>query len=123
MLNLICLLYQRGYQKADVLDLFRFIDWMLLLPEELELQLTNDLIHIEEKKMAYITNLERFAIAKGEERGELLGEMKMLLKQLNLKFNSVPDWVEHKITSADKKQLDHWVEKILTTESIESLFE
>lgn len=101
---------------------------MLQLPEDLELQLTNDIIHIEEEqKMAYVTNIERFAIARGEvrgvARGEKVGEIKVLLKLLQLKFNAVPKWAENKITAADKKQLDLWVEKILTAESLDSLFE
>lgn len=81
--------------------------------------------------MAYVTNIERFAIARGkalgeaqgEARGEKVGEIKILLKLLQLKFNAVPKWVENKITVADKKQLDLWVEKILTAESLDSLFE
>jgi len=122
--NLIRSLYHRGYQKQDVLELFRFIDWMLQLPEDLELQLTEDMVHIEEEqKMAYITNIERFAIAKGEARGEIMGEIKILLKLLHLKFNTVPEWVEKKIISADKKQLDLWVEKIMTTDTLDNLFE
>jgi hypothetical protein len=40
-----------------------------------------------------------------------------------LKFNNVPAWVEEKVTTADVAQLDQWVEKILTAESVDSLFE
>lgn len=32
-------LYRRGYQRQDILELFRFIDWVLALPEQLENQL------------------------------------------------------------------------------------
>jgi hypothetical protein len=36
---LVRMLYQRKWDKQRVIDLFRVIDWMMRLPEELELQL------------------------------------------------------------------------------------
>ncbi len=38
-LGLIRSLYRRGYARQDILELFRFIDWVLALPEGLEDQL------------------------------------------------------------------------------------
>ncbi|MBE8969664.1 hypothetical protein IQ277_26635 [Nostocales cyanobacterium LEGE 12452] len=29
-------LYEKGYQREDIINLFRFIDWVMRLPEELE---------------------------------------------------------------------------------------
>ena len=60
--------------------------------------------------------------ARGEARGKIEGEANTLLKQLNLKFGTVPDLVEQQIRSADKEQLDLWVEKILSASSIEEMF-
>lgn len=37
-LNLIQMLYERGYTRQDVLELFRFIDWVMVLPPDLEKQ-------------------------------------------------------------------------------------
>jgi len=120
--RLIRQLYQRGYDRQDILELFRFIDWMLLLPKELELQLKHEVIKIEEEqKMAYVTSIERFAKEEGETKGEIKGEAQTLLVLLKLKFGSLPEWAELKINSADKDQLDLWVEKFLTAESVESL--
>lgn len=34
-LNLIRGLYHGGYSKADILELFRIIDWLMTLPDEL----------------------------------------------------------------------------------------
>jgi hypothetical protein len=128
--KLIRLLYGRGYERQDILELLRFIDWMLRLPEKLELQLRRDFILIEEEqKMRYVTSWERFAEergvelgeARGIQLGEARGEAKTLLKLLKLKFGNVPVWVEEKVNSADKVQLDYWVDNILTAESLESL--
>ncbi len=122
--HLIRLLYRRGYDKTDIYYLLKFIDWMLLLPDDLALQLVDEVNKIEEsEKMPYVTTFERFAMERGEARGIVLGEAQTLLKQLKLKFGSVTDWAEEKINSADKAQLDIWVERILTAETIEALFE
>jgi hypothetical protein len=122
--KLIRLLYERGYQRQDILELFRFIDWMLRLPKALELQLNRELILIkEEEKMKYVTSIERFAEARGKAEGKAEGEAKTLLKLLKLKFNNLPAWVEEKVTTADVAQLDQWIEKFLTAQSIDSLFE
>ncbi|NOQ35867.1 MAG: hypothetical protein GQ569_08225 [Methylococcaceae bacterium] len=133
--QLIRLLYRRGYQRQQILDLLRFIDWMILLPKELELQLRYEITRIEEEeKMAYVTSFERLAKEEGEAlgetkgeirgeiRGEIKGEAQTLLKLFKLKFGSISQSIEDKVNNAEKAQLDQWVEKILTADSIESLF-
>ncbi len=63
-------LYERGYARQDVLELFRFIDWLLQLPEELEQQLQHTITsYEEEQKMTYITSVERMSEKKGWQRG------------------------------------------------------
>lgn len=100
---------------------------MLQLPEVLEKQLIQDIEQIEqEEHMTYVTALERYAEKRGLEigkaMGEAQGEAQTLHKQLRLKFNDLPDWVEEKINQADKAQLDQWVERILFINSLDDLF-
>ncbi|MEO5369680.1 MAG: hypothetical protein H7833_06340 [Magnetococcus sp. DMHC-1] len=53
------MLYERGFNRQQIVDLFRFIDWVLSLPEELDNQFWVNLSHFEEnKKMPYITSCE-----------------------------------------------------------------
>ncbi|WP_198245181.1 hypothetical protein [methane-oxidizing endosymbiont of Gigantopelta aegis] len=59
---------------------------------------------------------------RGEARGEVRGEANTLLKQLNLKFGVLPAWVEQRVNAADKKQLDVWVARILTEDTLEKIF-
>lgn len=69
-LHLIKLMYDRRYDRAQVLELFRVIDWMIQLPEALEQLLWDQVQKIEEaKKMPYVTSVERIGIAKGVEQG------------------------------------------------------
>ncbi len=43
--NLVKRLYTKGFQREDVLELFRFIDWLFALPAALEAQFQQQLIH------------------------------------------------------------------------------
>ncbi|MCI5180339.1 MAG: hypothetical protein D3911_13640 [Candidatus Electrothrix sp. AW3_4] len=73
-LRLIRLLYERGFERENVLQLFRFIDWLLILPPELEKIFTEEVHQIEEEKdMEYITSVERVGIEKGIKQGIMQG--------------------------------------------------
>lgn len=61
-------------------------------------------------------------ISIGEARGEVKGEAQTLLKLVKLKFGECPDWVESKLNTADRAQLDQWVAGILTANTLEELF-
>ncbi|MDZ8106263.1 MAG: cytosolic protein [Nostoc sp. DedQUE12a] len=59
-------LYEKGYQREDIINLFRFIDWVMRLPEELENSFWQEVTQYEEeKKMPYITSVERRGIKEG----------------------------------------------------------
>jgi len=55
-------LYEEGYERQDILNLFRFLDWMLELPEELKQLFQAELAQYEqERQMPYITSIEQMA--------------------------------------------------------------
>jgi hypothetical protein len=69
-LELVKGLYERGYETEDVRQLFRFIDWLMMLPEELEKKLEDELAEFEEeRRMEYLSGMERRAIQRGLEKG------------------------------------------------------
>ena len=54
----------------EVRQFFRFIDWMLELPEDLELQFYEEVQdYTKETRMPYISTLERWAMERGREEG------------------------------------------------------
>jgi hypothetical protein len=62
-LGLAKLFYQRGYSKQEILRLFRFIDRVISLPDELDQQFQEKLLQFEqEANMEYVTTIERRAI-------------------------------------------------------------
>jgi hypothetical protein len=68
-------LYEQGYERQDILNLYRFIDWLLELPEGLEREFRQEIEQFEqERQMIYISSIERDAQreAKREEIESLL---------------------------------------------------
>jgi len=60
------LLYQKGYSREGVLNLYAFIDWVLTLPDILEKIFLEDLKAFEkEEKMPYVTSAERICRKEG----------------------------------------------------------
>lgn len=76
-------LYKRGYSRESVLELLRFIDWLLVLPDDLELKFDEAVDKLEEeKRMLYVTSWERRALKKGREEGRQRGEVKAMRKSV-----------------------------------------
>ncbi len=92
-------LYRRGFSKADIVKLYRFIDWLMRLPEDLEQQCFQELLEFEEaQRMPYITTAERIGIKKGVEKGirrglnkgEVIGEIRATQKFLKRPMTPMP---------------------------------
>jgi hypothetical protein len=80
-------LYERGYHRQEVLDVYRFIDWLLQLPEELEAQVWQQIVQYEEAQhVTYISTAERMGHQKGLQEGLRQGLLDGLELALELKF-------------------------------------
>lgn len=63
-------LFERGLTAEEIRQLFRLIDWMMDLPPELERQFVDELHDFEEeRKMPYVTSVERVARERGRAEG------------------------------------------------------
>ncbi len=64
-------LYRRGLAKDDIVKLYRFIDWLMVLPDNLERIFHREITEFEEEqKMQYITTAERIGMEKGWQKGQ-----------------------------------------------------
>jgi Domain of unknown function (DUF4351) len=116
------IMYERGYEQQQIIDLFRFIDWVLMLPPELAKAFRNDLIAYEgEKNMPYITSIEKDGEARGEARGEAKGETKLVVRQLNRRFGLVSEETVAKIGKLPIDQLEKLGEDLLDFGSSQDL--
>jgi hypothetical protein len=63
-------LYDRGLTAQQVRELFRLLDWMVQLPQELEQRFHEEIERFEEeRRMPYVTSIERLALQRGLEEG------------------------------------------------------
>jgi hypothetical protein len=118
-LSLIKRLYEFGFQREDIINLFRLIDWMMTLPAELQQEFQQQLHdYEEEKRMPYVTSVERSGIRKGELRGLLEG----IELGLELKFGSEGLTLLPEIsTIKDVEQLRAIISGIKTVNTLEEL--
>jgi hypothetical protein len=56
-------LYEQGFERQDIMELFLFVDWMMELPEGLKREFKTELDQYEqEKQMRYVSSIEEIAI-------------------------------------------------------------
>lgn len=125
---LIRLLYERGYSRKQVVELFTIIDWIIQLPRELEEGFAETIYAIqEEKKMAYVNTIERVerrkAVKEGQVKGRKETALNMLQNLIQLKFGGLPNWAQQKLATASLEELNHWAMGILTAETLEDLLD
>lgn len=51
--------------------------------------------------------------AVGEARGETRGQAKMLLRQLEHRFDELPDWVSARVNGGSADDLQTWADRVL----------
>lgn len=115
-LNLAKQLYRKGYGRQDILNLFRFIDWIMTLPTELEGQLQVELAEFAERgKMQYATTIERMAIQQGMHQGI----RESILNILQIRFSETSELVETLLEQIeDTEQLHELNRQAVTINSL-----
>ncbi|MBD2143220.1 hypothetical protein H6F39_18150 [Anabaena sp. FACHB-1250] len=93
------ILLESGLSRQDIRQLFRFIDWIMVLPEELAISFKTEIKSYEEaRKMRYVTSIERLAkqegIEEGLQEGRQLGVIQSsqdsVIEVLETRFGEVP---------------------------------
>jgi hypothetical protein len=84
-LALIKRLYEGGYDRSAIINLFKFTDWLLILPEALKQSFWEELrVYEEERQMPYITSVEQIGYDRGTIERERSIALNMLRKKLDL---------------------------------------
>ncbi|WP_071190910.1 hypothetical protein [Trichormus sp. NMC-1] len=98
-LSLVRMLLESGLSRQDIRQLFRFIDWIMVLPENLAINFKTEIRSYEEaRKMRYVTSIERLAkqegIEEGLEEGRQLGVLQTsqdsVIEVLETRFGELP---------------------------------
>jgi len=110
--NLAKLLYERGYRRDYIIQLLKFIDWIMYLPEEINKGFWQEIREYEEGNfMPYVLSIERIAQKEGFEKGMQEGlqqglqqgiqreTKRLLIQALNIKFEKIPEDLIEKINN------------------------
>lgn len=132
--KLVRLLYDRGWDKQQVIDLFSVIDWMMRLPAHLHRQLRQEIRQIEEvNQVRYVTSIEQLGlqegllqgiqqgIEQGIEQGIQRGEAAMLHLMLTRRFGELSSSIETRIANASEGQLRHWATRLFDASSLDEV--
>ncbi len=116
--SLIRRLYELGLQEKDIRNLYRFIDWVMILPKALEAEFWQEFKQFEqEQTMSYITTGERIGYERGkQEQGQTL-----VLRLLQKRVGELPQEVRGRIQTLSLKQLEALGEALLDFTVIEDL--
>jgi hypothetical protein len=119
--KLIFSLYRRGFTRELIINLFRFIEWMMTLPPKMEQRLQQEIYEYEEsKKMPYLARFERVAMQKGLEQGLERGLERMrylTLQQLEAKIGSLTERLQKRLDKLSTKQVEQLGVALLKFES------
>ncbi len=112
------MLYERDYQRQDIMNLFRFLDWILELPDGLKQEFKADLKRYEqEKQMPYITSIERMGIEEGRKEGQ----RSLILRLLARQVGDVPKSLTDRIEQLPTAQLESLAEALLDFTQLDDL--
>ena len=98
-LSLVRMLLESGLSRQDIRQLFRFIDWIMVLPEELAISFKTEIKSYEEaRKMRYVTSIERLAkqegieeaLQEGRQLGVIQSSQDSVIEVLETRFGQVP---------------------------------
>ena len=90
--------YEKGYNRQEIADLYKVIDLMMALPEELQFSFEEKLTQYqEERTMPLLTNIERRALARGAKENC----QQNIIKILQNRFDNIPELMVKTINQID----------------------
>jgi hypothetical protein len=110
-------LYDKGYNREEIVTLFKVIDRMMALPRELQESFDQKLTKFEEeRRMPLLSNMEERGLAKGQ----LKNAHEWLIQALEFRFGTISSELVNKINSlSDMDTLNTLFQKAITSDSLE----
>jgi Domain of unknown function (DUF4351) len=121
-MRLVRQVYEAGYNEEQVVNLFKFLDWVLSLPKNLEDEFWTELkAYEEERKMPYITSVERIGYERGRKEGRGEERRSVVARLLEQKIGQVPTVLSDRVSNLSLDQLDVLMLDLLNFNSIDDL--
>ncbi len=99
-------LYHVGMPRETIRVLYKFIDWIMRLPEGLEQELFGEMEKAKEvNKMSYITTAERIGMARGVAQGVAQGIAQSIAVVLEIKFGEAGENLTQRVQQAQRAEM------------------
>lgn len=120
-------LCNQGWPLEKCMSMYKFLDAILGLNRNFEVLYIERIKRIEEEyNMSFTLTAERHGfeqgIEQGIQKGVHLGEAGLLMRQLQAKFNTLPETYVEKIKTADTNTLSRWGINFVNAESLDDIF-
>lgn len=116
-LRLVRMLYERNYSRQQILNLFRFIDWLIRLPDDLAQNFNEEIVKYEEAHMPYVTSIERMGREAGRKEGLQEGRQEglqmLVLRQTRRRVGELTTEADQRIKQLSAAQLEELGEALL----------
>jgi hypothetical protein len=107
-------LYEQGLAERDIRNLYRFIDWVMILPKALETEFWQEFkLFEQERTMSYITTGERIGYERGKEEGKQEQAYALVLKLLQKRLGDLPAEVRDRLQGLSLEKLEALSEALL----------
>ena len=114
-------LYERGLNKEQIVKLFKIIDMMMTLPEQLQQKLVKKINSFEEeRKMPFISPTEQMAIERGKEIGTLQNARNYITTVLQARLGEVSSEITVSLSQVSNLSiLDEMLKLAVTVNSLD----
>jgi Domain of unknown function (DUF4351)/Putative transposase, YhgA-like len=117
-LALVRRLYSKGFDEQYVINLLRFVDWMLTLPPDIEAEFKIEVKQLEAgRRMKYVTSFERSGIEIGRQEEAL----SLITRQLNRRLGNINEAELERVGSLSVEQLEALSDALLDFTSVTDL--
>lgn len=117
------LLYQRAWSRTRIIEMFKVINWMMVLPAACQQRYWQAVLKLEkEKKMQWISPLEQSFMDKGREEGMKEGVVSVLERQLTRRFGPLSKTTRARLARASVAQLEAWSDALPESQSLKEFF-
>lgn len=125
--ELVQVLLHKGFPPELAHQVFRLIDWMMVLPREAEQRFRERIVKLkEDPKMRYVTSFERIVREEGRVEGlsdgVRKGQAALIHRLLELRFGSLSAAQVELLAGAELEQLSRWGERVVTAASLDDVF-
>ena len=121
------LLYERDWSKQRIIDLYRVIDWIMRLPQQLDVRLREGILQLERRNaMTYLSSIERIGMEigmqQGIQQGIQRGQAELLIALITKRFGPIDFDLRLKLLAANVKQLSTWARNFVDAATLDEVF-